>query len=60
MGAAKTFFGSCEDPTTLGGFDRNAYAVVPAPATRLIEDGDTLEFGNRHFEYIHSPRSIAL
>ena len=47
-----------------GGFDRRSYAVVPAPATRLIEDGDTLDFGDRHFEVIHtpghSPGSIAL
>ena len=47
-----------------GGFDRRIYAVLPAPATRLIEDGDTLDFGDRHFEVIytpgHSPGSIAL
>ena len=47
-----------------GGFDRRAYAVLPAPATQLIEDGDTLDFGDRHFEVIHtpghSPGSIAL
>ena len=33
-----------------GGFDRRTHAVLPAPATRLIEDGDTLDFGERHFE----------
>ncbi len=47
-----------------GGFDRRSYAVLPAPATRLIEDGDVLDFGDRHFEVIHtpghSPGSIAL
>ena len=47
-----------------GGFDRRTYAVLPAPATRLIEDGDTLDFGDRQFEVIHtpehSPGSIAL
>ena len=47
-----------------GGFHRRTYIVLPAPATRLIEDGDTLDFGDRHFEVIHtpghSPGSIAL
>ena len=47
-----------------GGFDSATYAILPAPATRLIEDGDTLDLGDRHFEVIHtpghSPGSIAL
>ena len=48
----------------LGGFDRRTYAVLPTPATRLIEVGDTLDFGDRRFQVIHtpgcSPGSIAL
>ena len=47
-----------------GGFDQEKYAILPAPATQLIEDGDTLDTGDRHFEVIHtpghSPGSIAL
>jgi glyoxylase-like metal-dependent hydrolase (beta-lactamase superfamily II) len=47
-----------------GGFDRNAYRVAPAPATRLLGDGEVIDLGNRHFEVLHlpghSPGSIAL
>ena len=47
-----------------GGFDQDKYAILPAPATLLIEDGDTLDTGDRYFEVIHtpghSPGSIAL
>lgn len=31
------------------------YAVRSAPATRLLEDGDTIDLGDRHFEVIHTP-----
>ena len=47
-----------------GGFDPAHYEILPAPATRLIEDGDTVDLGDRHFEVLHtpghSPGSIAL
>ena len=47
-----------------GGFDPAKYEILPAPATRLIEDGDTIDLGDRHFEVLHtpghSPGSIAL
>jgi len=47
-----------------GGFDETAYAVRPAPATRLLEHGDVIDLGDRHFEVLHvpghSPGSIAL
>lgn len=40
------------------------YEVRPAPATRLLRDGDVVDLGDRHFEVIHlpghSPGSIAL
>ncbi len=40
------------------------YAVAPAPATRLIEDGDILDLGDRHLTVLHlpghSPGGIAL
>jgi len=31
------------------------YAVRPAPATRLLADGDIIDLGDRHFEVIHTP-----
>lgn len=31
------------------------YAVRPAPATRLLEDGDRIDLGDRSFEVIHTP-----
>ena len=31
------------------------YAVRKAPATRLLEDGDVIDLGDRHFEVIHTP-----
>jgi glyoxylase-like metal-dependent hydrolase (beta-lactamase superfamily II) len=42
-----------------------AYAIAPAPATRVLEDGDVVvDLGDRHFEVMHlpghSPGSIAL
>lgn len=47
-----------------GGFEAADYEILPAPATRLIEDGDVIDLGDRHFEVLHtpghSPGSIAL
>jgi len=47
-----------------GGFDEQAYAVAAAPANRLLEAGDTIDLGDRHFAVLHvpghSPGSIAL
>jgi glyoxylase-like metal-dependent hydrolase (beta-lactamase superfamily II) len=31
------------------------YAVKAAPATRLLEDGDEIDLGDRRFEVIHTP-----
>ena len=31
------------------------YAVASAPATRIVEDGDVIDLGDRHFEVIHTP-----
>jgi glyoxylase-like metal-dependent hydrolase (beta-lactamase superfamily II) len=46
------------------GFAESAYAVRPAPATRVLEAGDVIDLGDRHFEVMHapghSPGSIAL
>ena len=46
------------------GYDPSTYRVRPAPATRLVEEGDIVEIGNRRFEVLHlpghSPGSIGL
>lgn len=31
------------------------YAVSAAPATRIVEDGDVIDIGDRHFEVVHTP-----
>ena len=33
----------------------DAYEVTPAPPTRLLEDGDRIDLGDRSFEVIHTP-----
>jgi glyoxylase-like metal-dependent hydrolase (beta-lactamase superfamily II) len=47
-----------------GGFSSEAYEVTPAPATRLLTDGEAIDLGDRHLTVIHapghSPGSIAL
>lgn len=47
-----------------GGFCAESYEVRAAPATRLLEHGDVVDLGDRHFEVLHvpghSPGSIAL
>ena len=47
-----------------GDYDSAAYRVVPAPATRLLGDGDRIDLGDRRLEVLHlpghSPGSIAL
>jgi len=46
------------------GFDASAYEVTPAPATRVLHDGDVIDLGDRHLEVFHlpghSPGSIGL
>ncbi|MEJ1994907.1 MAG: MBL fold metallo-hydrolase [Limibacillus sp.] len=46
------------------GYDIAAYALNPAPATRLVDEGDVIEAGGRRFEVLHlpghSPGSIGL
>jgi glyoxylase-like metal-dependent hydrolase (beta-lactamase superfamily II) len=32
-----------------------AYEVTPAPATRLLEDGEMIDAGGRRFEVVHTP-----
>ena len=31
------------------------YTVQKAPATRIVEDGDIIDTGDRHFEVVHTP-----
>ena len=31
------------------------YSVKEAPATRLVDDGDIIDLGSRHFEVLHTP-----
>ena len=38
-----------------GDYDSARYEVVSAPATRLLEDGDVIDLGDRHFTVIHTP-----
>lgn len=46
------------------GYDIHSYCVQPAPATSIVEEGDIVDLGDRHFEVLHlpghSPGSIGL
>ena len=46
------------------GYDLAAYRLKPARAARIVEEGDTVDLGDRHFEVLHlpghSPGSIGL
>ncbi len=37
------------------GWDTAAYEIRPAPAQRLLTDGDVIDLGDRAFEVIHTP-----
>jgi glyoxylase-like metal-dependent hydrolase (beta-lactamase superfamily II) len=37
------------------GWDSAAYAIKPAPATRVLANGDIIDLGDRAFEVIHTP-----
>ncbi len=37
------------------GWDTAGYKIQPAPASRLLEDGDIIDLGDRAFEVIHTP-----
>jgi glyoxylase-like metal-dependent hydrolase (beta-lactamase superfamily II) len=47
-----------------GDYDPQAYQVKPAPATRVVGEGDVIDVGDRRFEVLHlpghSPGSIGL
>lgn len=38
-----------------GAYRSEAYAVTPAPPTRLVEEGTLLDLGDRHFKVLHMP-----
>ena len=38
-----------------GDYSSARYAVEPAPATRVLEHGDVIDLGDRHFTVIHTP-----
>src|SRR5262249_34203947 len=46
------------------GYDMASYRLKPAPVTRIVEEGEVVDLGNRHFEILHlpghSPGSIGL
>jgi glyoxylase-like metal-dependent hydrolase (beta-lactamase superfamily II) len=46
------------------GYDLAEYAMMAAPATRVVEDGDVVDLGDRRFQVMHlpghSPGSIGL
>lgn len=46
------------------GYDPRTYSVLPAPATRVVDEGDVIDTGDRRFEVLHlpghSPGSIGL
>ena len=46
------------------GYDPLTYHVLPAPATRVVDEGDVIDAGDRRFEVLHlpghSPGSIGL
>jgi glyoxylase-like metal-dependent hydrolase (beta-lactamase superfamily II) len=37
------------------GWDAAHYSVPPAPATRILADGDVIDLGDRHLTVIHTP-----
>ena len=52
------------DAYPVAGFDPEVVEIAPAPATRLLADGDVIDLGDRAFEVLHlpghSPGSIGL
>jgi glyoxylase-like metal-dependent hydrolase (beta-lactamase superfamily II) len=38
-----------------GDYNSESYEIVPAPATRLLEDGDVIDLSDRQFQVLHTP-----
>lgn len=43
------------DALPTAGFDIDGYAITPAPATGLLDEGDVLVVGSRSFAVLHTP-----
>jgi glyoxylase-like metal-dependent hydrolase (beta-lactamase superfamily II) len=43
------------DAIPFAGFDPGDYTLVPADATRLVDEGDTIALGSRVFDVMHTP-----
>jgi glyoxylase-like metal-dependent hydrolase (beta-lactamase superfamily II) len=43
------------DELPLQDYDPGGYEIPPAPPTRLIEEGDVVDLGDRRFEVLHLP-----
>lgn len=52
------------DALPFAGYDLSSYRLRPAPATRLLQEGDVVDLGDKAFEVLylpgHSPGGIAL
>ena len=51
---APTCYGAAAD-RSVPGWSADRYEVEPAPATRLVDEGDAIDLGDRHFEVLHLP-----
>lgn len=43
------------DALPVAGFDPGTYTIAPAPPTRLVDEGDVVDLGDRRFEVLHLP-----
>ncbi len=43
------------DALPSAGYDLKSYAIVPTTPTRVLEDGDVVDLGDRRFEVMHLP-----
>ena len=61
---SKVRWGLLIDALPEAGYDPHAYRVTPTVPNRVLEDGDVIDLGDRHFEVLHlpghSPGSVGL
>ena len=43
------------DAVPAAGFDPRAFRILPAPPTRLVDEGDEISLGDRTFAVLHTP-----
>ena len=51
-------FRALDEPVSVvpsAGWTADAYAILPAPLTRMLGEGDTIDVGNRTFKVLHLP-----